>query len=90
MTPYQVDIFTADCLKSDEDGRLMYRVPEKTPNLLRLVDVVMNMDGSWTASLLVITPDGRLIPWEQQITLESYMGRMVVASVMESETPLPV
>ena len=90
MTPYQVDIFTADCLKSDKDGKLMYRVPEKTPNLLRLVDVVMNMDGSWTASLLVITPDGRLIPWEQRITLESYMGRMVVASVMESETPLPV
>ena len=60
----------------------MYRVPEGDPVLLRLVGVEQNPDGSWTASLLAMAPDGSLTPApDKRITVTAAGGYWFVDSV---------
>ena len=81
MTPGEMSAFIDGSLISGKGGKLMIRVPEEEPLLLRLVGVEKNADGTWTASLLEITPDGNFIPREQRITLVSSGGFWYVDSV---------
>ena len=81
MTPQHFQEFVDDSMIADEQGKLMVRIPEETQFGLRLVDAKKNMDGSWTASLLEMAPDGSFTPREQRITLLSNMGVWFVDNV---------
>ena len=81
MTYERMLEFTEGYMKDDGNGRLMVRAPEETPLGLRLIDARKNMDGSYTASLLEMTPDGSFTPREQRITLLSYRGYWFVDTV---------
>lgn len=75
MTEGQVEVFLDGKLQSDENGMIMFRVPEEeNPVLPRLTGAVDNGDGSWTVSLLDMAPDGSFTPREERITLEESEG----------------
>ena len=78
MTEEQIGIFLDGKLKSDANGMTMYRVPEQGPVLPRLAGVEKNEDGSWTASLLDMTPDGSFTPREERITMQESEGSWFV------------
>ncbi len=71
--------------RPDEKGNLTYRVPEKELPLLRLVGVEENENGSWTASLIEIAPDGSLTPRQDTVTLTKSHGYYLVADIQPAE-----
>ena len=82
LTDRQCEEFLGDSFREDADGNVMYRVPEGDPVLLRLVGVEQNPDGSWTASLLAMAPDGSLTPApDKQVTVTAAGGYWFVDSV---------
>lgn len=81
MTEEQIDSFIDGKLKSNANGMTMFRVPEDDPVLPRLIGVEENEDGSWTASLLDMAPDGSFTPREERITMEEYEDSWYVDSV---------
>ena len=81
MTYERMLEFTEGYMKDDGNGMLMVRAPNETPLGLRLIDTKKNVDGSWTASLLEMAPDGSFTPREQRITLLSYRGYWLVDTV---------
>lgn len=81
MTPEQMEAFAAVNLQFDVDDKLMFHVPETAPTLLRLVGAEKNVDGSYTASLLEMAPDGSFVPREQRITLKSIFGSWFIDRV---------
>ena len=82
MTEEQTAVFLDGKLQNDEDGNVMYRVPEEEdPVLARLVGAVKNEDGSWTASLLDKAPDGSYTPREETIIMKEIDGAWYVDGV---------
>lgn len=81
MTDGQIDTFLDGKIKSDAKGMIICRVPEEDAVLSRLVGVEKNEDGSWTASLLDMSPDGSFTPREERITMAEAMGYWFVDGV---------
>ncbi len=81
MTEKQIGTFLDGKLKSDANGMILYRVPEEVPVLSRLVDVKANEDGSWTAFLMDLAPDGSFTPREERITMVESEGDWFVDDV---------
>ena len=81
MTEGEIENFIDGKLKSDANGMTMFRVPEEDPVLPRLTGVEENEDGSWTAFLLDMAPDGSFTPREERITMEEYEDSWFVDSV---------
>lgn len=66
---------------NDEKNHLMYRLPEEPNQLSRLVGLEENEDGSWTAQIMEMAPDGSLTPRKDRLTLEEDDGWWIVTGV---------
>ena len=80
MTGEEAGRFRAGKLHND-NGKLAFRVPEENPALVRLCGAEEAEDGTWTAHVLVMEPDGSMTPRDDRITLEERGGAWYVSGV---------
>ena len=82
MTPELAsDFLSSGMFWNDLENHLMYRLPKEPNRLSRLVGLEENEDGTWTAHVMEMAPDGSFTPRKDRLTLEEDDGWWFVSGV---------
>ncbi len=73
MAPEQIEKFVnSEPFSTDRGDKVMVRVPKEDQSLSRLVDLEENEDGTWTAYVVEMAPDGVFTARKDRVSLEKY------------------
>ena len=56
--------------ETEDEPSLSYRVPDANAEMMRLIGLEQNGDGTWTADVLRFRPDGSFTPDQETVTME--------------------
>ncbi len=81
MTEEHAARFAAGFFETEGDAKLLYRVPDEEPELIRLSDLKDNGDGTWTAFVLRFVSPSEWVPDSETFTMVQIGGEWFVDRV---------